>query len=57
MVTRMKDSPEQFAERTGAFRNRHEIEIADAGHMMHHDQPVRLARIIEQFLAGEAAPS
>ncbi|HEX9686924.1 MAG TPA: alpha/beta hydrolase [Burkholderiales bacterium] len=49
MLARMKDSPEQLAERKGAFRNRREIELADAGHMMHHDQPERLARIIEDF--------
>ena len=47
---RMKDTPEQLAERKGAFRNRREIELEDAGHMMHHDQPERLARIIEDFL-------
>jgi pimeloyl-ACP methyl ester carboxylesterase len=46
---RMKDTPEQLAERRGAFRNRREIELDDAGHMMHHDQPQRLARIIEEF--------
>lgn len=46
---RMKDTPEQLAERKGAFRNRREVELADAGHMMHHDQPERLARIIEDF--------
>jgi pimeloyl-ACP methyl ester carboxylesterase len=46
---RMKDTPEQLAERKGAFRNRREIEIDDCGHMMHHDQPQRLARIIEDF--------
>ena len=50
---RMKDTPEQLAERKGAFRNRREIEIDDCGHMMHHDQPERLARIIEAFLAGD----
>jgi pimeloyl-ACP methyl ester carboxylesterase len=50
---RMKDTPEQLAERKGAFRNRREIEIDDCGHMMHHDQPERLARIIEEFLADE----
>jgi pimeloyl-ACP methyl ester carboxylesterase len=49
---RMKDTPEQLAERKGAFRDRREIEMEDAGHMMHHDQPERLARIIEDFLAG-----
>jgi pimeloyl-ACP methyl ester carboxylesterase len=47
---RMKDTPEQLAERKGAFRDRREIELDDAGHMMHHDQPERLAPLIEQFL-------
>lgn len=47
---RMKDTPEQLAERKGAFRNHREIELDEAGHMMHHDQPERLARIIEDFL-------
>lgn len=47
---RMKDTPEQLAERKGAFRNRREIELDDAGHMMHHDQPERLAPLIEEFL-------
>lgn len=50
MAARMKDTPEQLAERRGAFRNRREVELDDAGHMMHHDQPQRLARLIEKFL-------
>jgi pimeloyl-ACP methyl ester carboxylesterase len=49
---RMKDTPEQFAERRGAFRDRREVELEDAGHMMHHDQPEKLARLIEGFLTG-----
>ena len=48
---RIKDTPEQFAERTSAFRDRREVEIDDCGHMMHHDQPERLAALIEEFLA------
>ena len=48
---RMKYAPEELAERRGAFRNRHEIELDNAGHMMHHDQPHRLARIIEEFFS------
>jgi len=47
---RMKDSPEQLAERKSAFRDRREIELDDAGHMMHHDQPERLAPLVEKFL-------
>jgi pimeloyl-ACP methyl ester carboxylesterase len=49
---RMHDTPEQLAERTGAFRNRREVEIENCGHMMHHDQPQRLAEVIEEFVAG-----
>jgi pimeloyl-ACP methyl ester carboxylesterase len=26
--------------------------VPDAGHMLHHDQPELLARMIEEFLAG-----
>jgi len=49
---RMKDTPEQLAERKGAFRDRREEVLDDCGHMMHHDQPQRLARLIEDFLTG-----
>lgn len=52
MKSRMKDTPEQLAERIGAFRNRRAVELEDAGHMMHHDQPERLARLIEDFLTS-----
>ncbi|HZM46318.1 MAG TPA: alpha/beta hydrolase, partial [Burkholderiales bacterium] len=48
---RIKDTPEQFAERIGSFRNRREVVMEDCGHMMHHDQPERLAAVIEEFLA------
>jgi pimeloyl-ACP methyl ester carboxylesterase len=51
--SRMKDTPEELAERKGAFRTRREIELDDAGHMMHHDQPQRLARIIEEFMISD----
>jgi pimeloyl-ACP methyl ester carboxylesterase len=47
---RMKYTPGDLAERKGAFRNRREVELEAAGHMMHHDQPERLARLIEDFL-------
>ena len=49
---RMKDTPEQLAERKHAFRDWREVELDDCGHMMHHDQPERLAIVIEEFLAG-----
>lgn len=47
----LRDSPEQLAERKGAFHDLREIELEDCGHMMHHDQPQRLAEVIEGFLS------
>lgn len=49
-----RDTPEQFEERKRAFRDLREAFIEDAGHMMHHDQPEQLARVVEPFLAGDA---
>jgi pimeloyl-ACP methyl ester carboxylesterase len=46
---RMKDTPEELAERKNAFRNHREVELDDCGHMMHHDQPGRLAEVLEEF--------
>lgn len=34
----------------GCYRSLHEETIANAGHMMHHDQPAEFARAIESFL-------
>jgi pimeloyl-ACP methyl ester carboxylesterase len=45
-----KDTPAQLGERKQAFRDFHEALLADCGHMMHHDQPEKLAAIIEAFL-------
>ena len=47
----LKDHPEQYAERKAAFRDLQEVELEDCGHMMHHDQPGKLARLIEDFLS------
>ena len=46
----LSDTPEQLAERKGAFSDYREAWIDDAGHMMHHDQPVAVAQMIEEFL-------
>jgi pimeloyl-ACP methyl ester carboxylesterase len=46
----LKDTPEEYAERTRAFANFSEANVADAGHMLHHDQPQAVARIVEAFL-------
>lgn len=41
----------QHAERRAAFKNLRYETVADAGHMLHHDQPEAVARLIEEFLA------
>jgi len=49
-LKRMGIAEHEYAERRAAFRTlRHET-LAGAGHMLHHDQPERLARLIEEFL-------
>jgi pimeloyl-ACP methyl ester carboxylesterase len=45
-----KDTPAELHERKSAFRNFSETLLEDCGHMMHHDQPEKLAAIIEGFL-------
>ncbi|MGH8617444.1 MAG: alpha/beta fold hydrolase [Burkholderiales bacterium] len=43
------DTPAQLAERKAAFRDFREFTLEDCGHMLHHDQPARLAAILEEF--------
>jgi pimeloyl-ACP methyl ester carboxylesterase len=49
---RMKLDAAQLAERRSAFPNLVHQVVKEAGHMLHHDQPEALARLIEAFLAG-----
>jgi pimeloyl-ACP methyl ester carboxylesterase len=42
----------QHAERRAAFRNLRYTTVQNAGHMLHHDQPEAVARLIEDFLAA-----
>ena len=48
--TRMRLSPAELAERRAAFGKLEHQTIQDAGHMLHHDQPEQVARLIEKFL-------
>ena len=41
----------QHAERRAVFKNLRYETVAEAGHMLHHDQPEAVARLIEDFLA------
>lgn len=48
--TRMSLSEKELAERRAAFKDLRQVTVQDAGHMLHHDQPERVARLIEEFL-------
>ena len=53
----MGNDPVEWAARRAAFRHRSECRIADAGHMMHHDQPLAFASAIETFLVNAGLAS
>ncbi len=44
--------PNEIGRRVRLFRSATHVEIADAGHMVHFDQPARLIEAIDQFLAS-----
>lgn len=47
---RMKLLPEDLAVRRAAFTRLAFHTVADAGHMLHHDQPEEIARLLGEFL-------
>lgn len=49
-VKRLGIDASQYAERRSAFRNVTYSIVENAGHMLHHDQPETVARLIEGFL-------
>jgi pimeloyl-ACP methyl ester carboxylesterase len=50
-LQRVKLGAGDLAERRAAFRHLRHVTVADAGHMLHHDQPEAVARLLEEFLA------
>lgn len=51
-TARMKLDPTHLAERRAAFAQLRYERVGDAGHMLHHDQPSAVARLVEAFLAA-----
>jgi pimeloyl-ACP methyl ester carboxylesterase len=48
-----KTGDEDLAERRAAFADLTEVRLEECGHMMHFDQPEKLARVLEDFLARD----
>jgi pimeloyl-ACP methyl ester carboxylesterase len=53
-LTRAGISAEQHAERRSAFRELTYAVVEEAGHMLHHDRPEEIARLIEDFIRERA---
>jgi pimeloyl-ACP methyl ester carboxylesterase len=51
VLERLKLTEAQHAERRAAFRTLEHAKVEDAGHMLHHDQPEAVARLVEAFMA------
>lgn len=49
--SRLHLKPNDLAERRSAFRDLRAAKVPNAGHMLHHDQPEAVARLVEEFLA------
>lgn len=43
---------DQYAQRRAAFLHLRHVTVQGAGHMLHHDQPREVARLIEEFLCS-----
>jgi pimeloyl-ACP methyl ester carboxylesterase len=44
-----KTAEADLAERRAAYADLTEVRLQDCGHMLHHDQPQRLAQVLEEF--------
>lgn len=49
-MARMKLNAAELAQRRASFRDLRHHTVKDAGHMLHHDRPDEVARLIEEFL-------
>jgi pimeloyl-ACP methyl ester carboxylesterase len=49
---RLMSNPQEFEDRAGAYADLQIDHVDDSGHNIHHDQPERLAQLIEGFMRG-----
>ena len=50
-LRRLGLDPQEYAERRSQFAELRHVTIEHSGHMLHHDQPEVVAKLIEEFLA------
>jgi pimeloyl-ACP methyl ester carboxylesterase len=51
LVKMLMKEGDGYRDRIACFRDMKHVELDDAGHNMHHDQPEAVARLIEEFFA------
>lgn len=52
LIARIARNPEEYEARRAAIQDLRIERIEDAGHNIHHDQPERLAEVVERFVLG-----
>ena len=51
-LERLRIDAREHAERRSAFSDLRHVTVRGAGHMLHHDRPEAVARLVEDFLSG-----
>jgi pimeloyl-ACP methyl ester carboxylesterase len=49
---RLASNPQEFQDRASVYADLQVEHVDDSGHNIHHDQPERLAAVIEAFMRG-----
>ena len=52
---RVRMTDDEFAQRLALFADIEHVELAEAGHMLHFDQPTRVNELIQGFLSARVA--
>jgi pimeloyl-ACP methyl ester carboxylesterase len=53
---RTRMTAEEFEQRLAIFADMTHVELAEAGHMVHFDQPDRVSDLVDRFLAERLEP-
>jgi pimeloyl-ACP methyl ester carboxylesterase len=51
ILARFAEAPDDYRQRRDCFAGVNEVFIDDCGHNMHHDQPLAIARLVDEFFA------
>jgi pimeloyl-ACP methyl ester carboxylesterase len=52
LIRRFIAHDDDYRSRLACFRDLREVVVDDSGHNLHYEQPERVARLVEEFLAA-----